>query len=388
MQFVVLPNAAVGWMPLYRDRIKPKPDLRIDSLEPMKVEAVRFLGAGGPEVIAMGELEVRDPGPGEVQVEIAAAGVNRADILQRRGHYPAPAGAPADVPGLELAGHVVARGPGASLFEVGAAVMAIVAGGAMARRITLHERELMPVPIGIDLVDAAAIPEAFLTAWDGMVLQGGLAAGDSVLIHAVASGIGTAAVQLARAIGARPLGTSRTAAKLPRVVALGLAADDAIVTAPRAGASDRCASPNSPVAPAPAPDAGRFAVAVGQRTAGAGVPVILDCVGAAYLEENLRALAIRGRLILLGTLGGASGPAPLGLLLGKRATVIGTVMRARPLEEKIALARAATARLVPLFERGVLAPVIDTILPMAACAEAHARMERDDTVGKLVLRWD
>ncbi len=351
-----------------------------------KFPAIRFRGPGGVEVIEAGEVEVRAPGFGEVQIEIAAAALNRADVLQRRGMYPAPAGAPPDVPGLELSGRVIERGPGATLWAEGAAVMAIVGGGAMARRITLHERELMPVPIGIDLVDAAAIPEAFLTAWDGMVLQGGLAAGDSVLIHAVASGIGTAAVQLARAIGARPLGTSRTAAKLPRVIALGLAADDAIVTAPRAGASDGCASPNSPVAPAP--EAGRFAAAVGQRTAGAGVPVILDCVGAAYLEENLRALAIRGRLILLGTLGGASGLAPLGLMLAKRATVIGTVMRARPLEEKIALARAATARLVPLFERGILAPVIDTILPMAACAEAHARMERDDTVGKLVLRWD
>lgn len=330
----------------------------------MGVPAIRFVRAGGPEVIELGETEVRAPGAGEVQVEIAAAALNRADVLQRRGLYPAPPGSPPDVPGLELSGRVIARGPGATLWAEGAEVMAIVGGGAMARRITLHERELMPVPAGVGLVEAAAIPEAFLTAWDALVLQAQLAAGERVLIHAVASGVGTAAVQLARAVGAVPLGTSRTAGKLARVHGLGLAPDDAVV-----------------------PDGGKFAAAVAARTGGAGVPVILDCVGAAYFEENLRALAPRGRLILLGTLGGATGPAPIGMLLGKRATVIGTVMRARGLEEKIGLARLASARLVPLFERGLLAPVIDAVLPMTACADAHARMERDETVGKLVLTW-
>ncbi|MEZ4404526.1 MAG: NAD(P)H-quinone oxidoreductase [Kofleriaceae bacterium] len=330
----------------------------------MQVPAIRFRGAGGVEVIASGQLDVREPGPGEVAVEVTAAGVNRADLLQRRGLYPAPPGAPADVPGLEFSGRVVARGPGATLWADGAAVMAIVGGGAMARRIVVHERELMPVPAGVDLVAAAAIPEAFLTAWDAMVGQAGLAGGEAVLIHAAASGVGTAALQLARALGARALGTTHTAAKLPRLATFGLAAEDGVVV-----------------------EGGRFAAAVHART-GAGAAVILDCVGAAYFEENLRALAPRGRLVLLGTLGGATGPAPLGLLLGKRATVIGTVMRARPLEEKIAIARAATALLVPMFERGLLAPVVDAVLPMAACAEAHQRLEADDTVGKLVLRWD
>jgi NADPH2:quinone reductase len=333
----------------------------------MRVEAVRFTGKGGVEVIAMGELDVRDPGQGEVQVEIVAAGVNRADLLQRRGLYPAPAGAPADVPGLELAGHVVARGPAATLFEIGAPVMAIVGGGAMARRITVHERELMPVPVGVDVAHAAAIPEAFLTAWDALVLQAGLAAGETVLIHAAASGVGTAALQLVRAVGGRALGTTRTGGKLPALVVHGLAAADGIVTGGADGAG--------------------FAAAVMARTGGVGAAVILDCVGAAYLEANLRALAPRGRLVLIGTMGGATGPAPLGLLLGKRATMIGTVLRARPLEEKIALARLAAARLVPLFEAGRLAPVIDAVLPMTACADAHDRMERDQNVGKLVLRW-
>ncbi len=330
----------------------------------MRVPAIRFCRAGGPEVIELGELEVRDPGPGEVQVEIVAAGLNRADILQRRGLYPAPAGAPGDVPGLELAGHVVARGAGATRFDDGAAVMAIVAGGAMARRITLHERELCPVPRGLALTAAAAIPEAFLTAWDALVTQAGLGGGEVMLVHAAASGVGTAALQVARAIGARAIGTTRTAAKLPALTGHGLADGDGLVVGD-----------------------GRFAAAVQARSAG-GAHVILDCVGATYFEENLRALAPRGRLVLIGSLGGGGGgPAPIGMILGKRATIIGTVMRSRPLEEKLALAQLASTRLVPLFERGLLAPVVDTVMPMTACAEAHARMEGDHNVGKIVLAW-
>jgi NADPH2:quinone reductase len=328
------------------------------------VAAIRYRGAGGTEVIELSELDVREPGAGEVTVEVAAAGLNRADVLQRRGMYPAPTGAPVDVPGLELSGTVVARGPGATLFELGAPVMAIVGGGAMARRITLHERELAPVPRGVDLVAAAAIPEAFLTAWDAMVSQARLGAGESVLVHAAASGVGTAALQIARAVGARAIATTRTAAKLAPLAAFGLASGDGIVV-----------------------EGGTFAATVQARTDG-GAHVILDAVGASYFDENLRALAPRGRLVLIGTLGGGGGtPPPIGMMLGKRATVIGTVMRARPLEEKIELARLATTRLVPLFERGLLAPVIDQIVPMTACADAHARMERDENVGKIVLRW-
>ena len=331
----------------------------------MKVEAVVFTGAGGPEVIRIGETEVRDPGPGEIQVEVIAAGVNRADILQRRGHYPAPAGTVADVPGLEFAGKVVARGPGATLWAEGTEVMAIVAGGAMARRITLHEREAMPVPRGLGATDAAAIPEAFLTAWDAFA-RAGLRAGDSVVVHAAASGVGTAALQIARAWGARPVATSRSAPKLARLVELGLlddAADGIAVT----GAV--------------------FARDVVGRCGGHGADVILDCVGAAYLEENVRALAPRGRLVLIGTLGGGTGTAPLTAILGKRLTVIGTVMRARPLEEKIAVARDGSDRLVPLFERDRLRPIIDAVWPMTDVAEAHRRIESNATIGKLVLAW-
>jgi len=327
-------------------------------------EAIVFRGAGGAEVIGLGETEVADPGPGEVQIEIAAAGVNRADVLQRRGFYPAPPGSPADVPGLELAGRVVARGPGATLWPDGAEVMAITGGGAMARRITMHERALVPVPAGMPLVDAAAIPEVFFTAWDALIRQARLGAGEDVVIHAATSGIGTAAIQIARAAGARPIGTGRQAAKLARLAELGLPDGDAIVV-----------------------EGARFAAAVAERTGGRGAAVVLDCIGAAYFEENIRALATRGRMVMLGALGGATGTAPIGMMLGKRVTVTGSVLRARPLEEKIALAREVAARLVPLFERGLLRPVVDQVLPMAACAEAHARMEANANVGKLVLRW-
>jgi NADPH:quinone reductase len=331
----------------------------------LTVEAVVYTGAGGVEVIALGEVAVRDPGPGEIQIEVAAAGLNRADILQRKGHYPAPPGTVVEVPGLELAGRVVARGPGATLWPDGAEVMAIVAGGAMARRITLHEREAMPVPRGLTLTDAAAIPEAFLTAWDAFA-QARLVAGETVVIHAAASGVGTAAIQLAVAAGARPIATSRHRAKLDRLLALGLgvAPADTIVV-----------------------EGGAFAAAVRARTGERGAEVVLDCVGATYLEDNLKSLAVRGRMVLIGTLGGATGPAPLGIVLRSRLTLIGTVMRSRPLEEKIVVARAGTTVVVPQFERGVLRPVIDAVVPMRDVAAAHRRMEADDTVGKLVLAW-
>jgi putative PIG3 family NAD(P)H quinone oxidoreductase len=330
----------------------------------MEVEAVEFRGAGGVDVIHLGTTKIRSAGVGEVVVEIAAAGLNRADIMQRKGLYPAPAGAPASIPGLEFSGTVVTCGPGASRWTVGAHVMGICGGGAMARRIVVHERELMPVPHGVSLVDAAAIPEVFLTAWDAFT-QANLLAGEVALIHAAASGVGTAALQLCRAMGVRAIATTRTADKLAALAAFGLAEADGIAVT----------------------DAS-FASAVQARTPQSnGVNMILDCVGAAYFEENLRALAPRGRMVMLGMMGGATGQAPLGLLLGKRATVIGTVMRARPLEEKIAIAQAGSARLVPMFERGLLHPVVDVRLPMAQCASAHQAMEANRNVGKILLTW-
>jgi NADPH2:quinone reductase len=338
--------------------------LRYPRAMSLRAKTVRITAFGGPEVLAPGELEVRAPGPGEVCVEVAAAGVNRADLLQRRGVYPAPPGVPADVPGLEYAGRVAAVGEGVREWKVGDAVMGIVAGGALATHLVVHAREAIAVPRGMSLTDAAALPEVFLTAYDAIVTQGGLASGDTLLVHAIGSGVGTAALQLARALGARTLGTSRTAGKLVRCEALGLAPDDGLAVT----------------------DA-RFAEQVQALTGGRGVDVVLDGVGAAYLEENVRALAPGGRVVVIGLLAGASAPLPLGLLLQKRARVFGSVLRSRPLEEKIALARLFSQRLLPLFERGVLRPVVDAVLPMRAAQEAHARLEAGDSFGKIVLAW-
>jgi NADPH2:quinone reductase len=326
--------------------------------------AVKIRGPGGPEVLSIEDIEVRAPGPHEVLVEVAAAGLNRADTLQRRGMYPAPPGAPADVPGLEYAGTVAAVGPGVTATKVGARVMGIVAGGGMATHVVVHEREVVPVPGRLDLEQAAAIPEVFFTAYDALFTQGRLAMGETVVVHAAGSGVGTAATQLARIAGARVIGTSRTADKLDRSRELELGIDHPVLA-----------------------EGGRFSAAVLGHTGGVGAQLVLDVVGAAYLEENARALAPRGRLVVLGLMGGMAGPLPLGLLLSRRLTVMGSVLRARPLEEKAALAQEFAARVVPLFEQRRLDPVIGAVLPMSEIAAAHARMENNETFGKVVLRW-
>lgn len=329
------------------------------------IEAVVIRGAGDADVLAIEARELRDPGPGELRVRVEAAGLNRADLLQRRGLYPAPPGAPPDVPGLEYAGHVDALGEGVRGWAEGDRVMGILAGGGMATHAIVHAREAIPVPRALSIEDAAAIPEVFLTAWDALFLQADMRAGQVVLIHAAGSGVGTAAIQLARAVSAIPVGTSRTEDKLARCVELGLGLAHGIVV-PKGEAA--------------------FAGALEAR-AGALADVILDGVGASYLEENVRALASRGTLVVLGLLGGATGTLSLGALLAKRARVIGSVLRARPLEEKAALAQAFAREAVPLFERGVLRPVLGAVMPMRDVQDAHRAMERDETFGKIVLRW-
>lgn len=319
--------------------------------------AVVITGAGGPEVLSVQPRNFPPPGPGQLRIEVRAAGLNRADLLQRRGRYPAPKGAPADVPGLEYAGVVDAVGEGATLFSPGDRVIGLVAGGAMASFVTVHEREAIRAPAGLSDVELAAIPEAFATAWDALVVQAGLRPGEAVLVHAVGSGVGTAAVQLCRVAGARVIGTSRSADKLAR-----LELDAAIV-----------------------PAEGRFAAAVRVATGGRGADVILDLVGGPYVAEGLEAAAERARILCVGTLGGGRAELPLGLLLSRRVQLCGTVLRARPLEEKFALARAFEAQLVPLFEAKRLRPVVEATLPLEAVAAAHARLEADGTFGKLVL---
>ena len=328
----------------------------------IEARAVRIAGKGDVDVLSLDTLRVRDAGPWEIRVQVAAAGLNRADLLQRRGYYPAPPGVPADVPGLEYSGTVEQVGEGVREFAPGDAVMGIVGGGAMATHLLVPAREVMRVPAGMPLTEAAAIPEVFLTAFDALFGQGRLAPGQTVLVHAIGSGVGTAALQLGLLAGARVVGTSRSQEKLTRCRELGLEA--ALLV-----------------------DNNQFAAALFEQNGGRGSDVILDTIGASYLNENVKALALGGRLVLVGLLGGASAELPLSLLLGKRASVIGTVLRSRPTEEKARLAQDFARDLLGHFERGKLKPVLDVVLPMREIRAAHRRMEQNQNFGKIVLQW-
>ena len=331
------------------------------------MRAIRYTAAGGPEVIQLRDAPTPEPGPRQVRVRVHASALNRADILQRRGRYPAPAGWPADIPGLEYAGEGEALGPGVTRWQVGDRVMGLVGGGAHAEFVVVHADETMAVPEGMAYTDAAAIPEAFLTAWDALVARGRLVAGERVLIHAVGSGVGTAAVQLAKRIGATVAGTSRSAAKLAQARALGL--DEAIDTSTRG-----------------------FGEQLDQS-----VDVILDVFGAPAFAANLDALTPRGRLVLLGFLQGATGELSLEPILRKRLEVIGTVMRTRSLEERIPLVAAFAAEVVPAFggsaarrpgdSAASLQPVVAQVFPFTDIVAAHAVMERDENFGKVVRGW-
>lgn len=317
---------------------------------------------GGPEVLAIEERPVPEPGPGEIRVRVQASALNRADLLQRRGSYPAPPGAPADVPGLEYAGEVDAIGQGAGLWAVGNRVMGIVGGGGHAEYVVVHERAAIRIPQNLSVDEAAAVPEAFLTAYDALFRQLDLKVGERVLIHAVGSGVGTAALQLARAAGAITLGTSRTADKLARAAELGL--EVGIDTSRE-----------------------DLAEAVNQATYGSGVHAVLDLVGGTLLEASLRVLALRGRAIVVGTTGGSKAEIDLGLLLRRRIHLLGTVLRSRPPEEKIALAREFSSSVLPLLSSGRIRPVVDSAFTFADIRKAHERMESNATFGKIVLTW-
>jgi putative PIG3 family NAD(P)H quinone oxidoreductase len=327
------------------------------------VRAVVLTRAGGPEVLELQERALPEPGPGQIRVRVRASALNRADLLQRRGGYPAPPGAPADVPGLEYAGTVDALGAGTALWREGDRVMGIVGGGGHADYVVVHEREAIGVPDNLSWAEAAAVPEVFLTAFDALFAQLELALGERLLIHAVGSGVGTAALQLAVAAGARVLGTSPTAEKLERARALGL--DVAIDSAQE-----------------------DVAGAVERATGGRGVHAVLDLIGGAGLGANLRALVPSGgRIVVVGSLAGAEAPLELGLLMRKRARLIGTVLRTRPLEEKIALARRFDEQAVPLLASGRVRPVVDRSYRFDEIAEAHGYMESNESFGKIVLTW-
>lgn len=322
------------------------------------MRAVVLREHGGPEVLKIEEVPDPVPQADQILVDVAASALNRADLLQRQGRYPSPEPMAIEIPGLEFAGRVREVGSKVTLWKPGDAVMGILAGGGQAERVVIHERQAIAVPANVDVVDAAAIPEVFLTAWDAIVLQGGLTPGRWALVHAGASGVGTAAIQLAKAMGAR-IAVTCSAGKADAVRALG--ADHVLERSPHDWLADA------------------------KRAVPGGFDVVLDVIGGDETNRSLDALALKGRLVQVGTMAGATPAVNLGMLMFKRALLIGTVLRARPLEEKIALARRFTAEVVPLFESGAMKPVIDSRFPLEQIAEAQARMAADANVGKILL---
>jgi len=323
------------------------------------VRAVVLHSHGGPEVLTLEEVEEPVMGPEEVLVDISTTALNRADLLQRMGLYPSPAWEAQEIPGMELSGTVRAIGQRVVMWQPGDQVMGIVSGGAYAECIAVHERQLMAVPSSVPLADAAAIPEVFLTAWDALVVQGGLTCGRWALVHAGASGVGTAAIQIAKAIGGFVAVTCSTG-KVERCLAIG--ADAAI---------DYTSAD--------------FVEEIRGLTRGQGPDVILDVVGGDYIDRNLQAIAVKGKVMQVGLMAGGATQVNVGLLLPKRASLIGTVLRARPLEEKVALTRRFAAEVLPLFDTGALRPVIDSRYPLEQIADAHRAMERNANVGKILI---
>jgi len=325
-----------------------------------RMRAVVLDSYGGPEVLRL--REVPDPviGPDEVLVDVIASGVNRADVLQRLGLYPYPGQPPQyDIPGLEFAGHIVAIGDRVGAVTVGDAVMGIVTGGGYASRVAVHERQVMVVPASTPVADAAAIPEVWITAFDALVVQGGLRPGDTALVHAGASGVGTAAIQLAKAAGARVIVTTSTH-KVDRCLALGA---DVAVDYTRDD----------------------FVAACRAATDGRGVDVIVDVIGGEYLARNVDAAASRGRIVQVGVLESARASLNLGALMGKRLTLMGTVLRPRPIDEKIAITQRFAREVLPGFASGGFRPVIDARFSLEDAPAAHAMLEANATFGKIVL---
>lgn len=328
------------------------------------MRAVVISEFGDVEVLRLVDVPDPVPGPEEVLVDVIATALNRADLLQRRGLYPNPLLAgfvpPApEIPGMEFSGRVAACGDRVDRWSVGDAVMGIVGGGAYAQRLVVHADQALAVPSNVLVADAAAIPEVWITAYDALVVQGGLTSGRTALVHAGASGVGTAAIGVCRAVGARCIVTTSTG-KVEACRALGA---DLVIDYTSAD----------------------FVEAVLDATGGAGVDVVLDVIGGDYLDRNVRSLRVGGRILQVGTMGSGRVEFSLGMLLPKRASLIGTVLRSRPLDEKIAITRRFGAEILPLFESGVLAPVIDSRYALTDIATAHTYMESNANVGKIVI---
>ena len=314
---------------------------------------------GGPEVLTLTELPDPEPGPGEVVVDLTATAVNRADTLQRQGLYPPPPGA-SDVLGLECSGTISAVGPDVSGWQVGEEVCALLAGGGYGEKVLVPAGQLMPVPKGIDLVTAGALPEVACTVWSNVFMIAGLQPGETLLVHGGAGGIGNMAIQLAKALGAKVVTTAGSEEKLELCRSLG--ADVAVSYRDQ-----------------------DFVEEVKAATDGRGADVILDNMGAKYLDRNVSALATEGRLVIIGMQGGVKGELNIGKLLAKRGAVIATSLRARPVEEKAAICAAVVEHVWPLVADGAVRTLVHTRFPLAEASAAHRLMESGDHIGKIVL---
>ena len=326
---------------------------------PSTMTAVEIIEPGGPDALQASEQPVPTPQAGEVLVAVEAAGVNRPDVMQRQGRYPPPPGA-SDIPGLEVCGCVVATGPGAQRWKTGDRVTALVAGGGYAEYCTVPAAQALPVPGGMDAVHAAALPETFFTVWTNLFDRGKLAAGERALIHGGSSGIGTVAIQLAAAFGARVFATAGSAEKCAACEKLG---------------AERAINYREE----------DFVDVVRALTDEEGVDVILDMVAGDYLRRNLKALRTEGRVVNIALLGGADATISVAPILLKRLTITGSTLRARSVEQKGAIARALEQNVWPLLAAGRIAPVIDSQFALEDAAKAHARIELDDHIGKIVL---
>ena len=327
---------------------------------PQQMTVIEISQPGGPEVLKPAQRALASPGRGEVLIKVAAAGVNRPDVLQRSGMYPPPPGAP-DYPGLEVAGEIVALGDGVARWKVGDRVCALVAGGGYATYCVAPAEQCLPVPAGLDMAEAAALPENWFTVWTNIADRGALKPGESILIHGGASGIGVAAIQLARLLGAgRIFATAGTDEKCRFCETLG--AEKAI----NYKTED-------------------FAARIGELTGGKGVDVILDMVGGRYFAPNIKSLAEDGRLVIIAVQGGPKGEGDLSLLMRRRLVVTGSTLRPRPAAFKGAIARALEDWVWPAFADGRLKAIIDSRFPLDHAAQAHARIDHGDHVGKILL---
>jgi NADPH:quinone reductase len=326
------------------------------------MKAAWITAFGGPEGLEIRETGVPQPGRDDVLVRVRASALNRADLLQRQGKYPPPAGYPVEIPGIEFAGEIAGTGSGVRKWKTGQRVFGLTGGAAHAEYIISHQDLIAEIPENLDWVSAAAIPEAFITAHDALWIQAALRPGETVLINAVGSGVGLAAVQLARAIHALPYGTSRTASKLNRAKEYGM--EEGFVVRDNFD---------------------HLLAAMEQLTRGRGVNVMLDLVGGPYLKACQKLMAVKGRIMLVGTVAGGSYEIESRYMLAKRLQIRGTVLRARSLEEKIRVTQAFALEVVPLFAGGVLRPTIDSKFPLEEIADAHRRLESNQSTGKVVI---